>query len=102
MGDRHANRAEYVSAEDVREAFVENELRAWERYYARWFAPTPGQLVYERWCASRQTDRARYYARMNPAEREAWENMAAELRERLGPEEWDAFVHFEGRHNVGA
>jgi hypothetical protein len=43
---------------------------------------TPGERLYQRWCGSRRTDRARYYRMMNPAEKAAWEDVAADLIEQ--------------------
>lgn len=43
---------------------------------------TPGERLYWRWCGSRTSDRARYFRMMNPAERRAWEDLAADLVEQ--------------------
>jgi hypothetical protein len=69
------------------------EPSGWDRYSSTFPAPTPGQLLYERWCGSNRSDRARYYARMNPAEKAAWEDLATELRERLSDDDWQALIH---------
>lgn len=38
---------------------------------------THGQLLYEKWCGSSESDRARYFMLMSPGDREAWERLAA-------------------------
>lgn len=71
-----------------------DELRRYERMMRGHFpAPTPGQLVYERWCGSNRSDHARYWRDMNPAEKRAWESTGEELRARLSEEDWERFVH---------
>lgn len=35
-----------------------------------------GQQLYVQWCGSPASDRARYWAMMNPADKEAWERLA--------------------------
>jgi hypothetical protein len=42
--------------------------------------PTPGHLLYLRWCGSETSDRARYWGLMNPADRLAWERIGEDMR----------------------
>lgn len=71
--------------DDKRLLFGEDDVRSrWDRYMAPFPTPTPGQLLYERWCGSRRSDRARYWQQMNPAERSAWENLAEDMVEQSG------------------
>ena len=41
--------------------------------------PTPGEALYRQWCGSEISDRARYFTRMNPADKRAWERLASEV-----------------------
>lgn len=69
------------------------EPTMWQRRYLATFPqPTPGQLLYERWCGSRTTDRARYYAQMNRADKAAWESLAEDMVE-ADPQAFERVVH---------
>lgn len=39
-----------------------------------------GRHLYELWCESLTSDRARYYNSMNPAEKEAWDRLASRVK----------------------
>lgn len=59
-----------------------DEQRRHDRFYLSSFPmPTAGQLLYERWCGSQRSDRARYWPNMNPAEQQAWQDLATDFQE---------------------
>ena len=81
----------WVDIEAIREEG--DRLAREERYRGQFPAPTIGQLLYERWCGSNRSDRARYWSSMNPAEAKAWEELAEDVQERLSDDSWQALIH---------
>ncbi len=81
----------WVSIDRIRDEVRDEEDRA--RFVGQFPQPTPGQLVYERWCGSNRSDRARYFRDMSPGDKDAWEDMASEIRARMSDEAWQAFIH---------
>jgi hypothetical protein len=60
-------------------------------------SPTAGQLLYEAFCGSRQSDEARYFRAMNPALRRRWETLGEEVRANVSEDAWDLIVHMPER-----
>lgn len=83
---RIANPSDWLAMDAISEQWL-------DRYHNSFPAPTPGQLIYERWCGSYRTERARYWLAMHPAEKRMWESLGEELRERLSEDDWGALIH---------
>lgn len=70
----------WVNMDDLFKVDYEDRHRHWYRDVIGEFPrPTPGQLLYERWCGSQRSDQARYWHSMNPAEAKAWEDLAEDI-----------------------